>query len=298
MKGGKHVLLTGGTGFVGRRLQGGLVASGHMLSVVTRHPERHRTARAGVEYQSWPPDLSRQQAVVHLAGEPLFARRWNADVKHEIRRSRVETTRALVEAMAASAQRPEVLVCASAVGWYGDRGDEQLDERSGPGQGFLAEVCQAWEAEAVRAEAFGVRVVRLRIGVVLGPGGGALQRMLLPFKLGAGGPIGSGQQWFSWIHARDLVDLIVRAVDDPALAGALNAVAPEPVTNRDFARALGRALHRPAVLPTPAFALRLALGEVTDVLLESQRCLPRAAQEAGFVFRFPHIGPALADIVG
>lgn len=298
MQGGKHVLLTGGTGFVGHRLQSGLVASGHTISVLTRHPERHRTARSGVNYLPWPPDLSRQQAVVHLAGEPLFARRWNAAVKHEIRQSRVETTRALVEAMAASAQRPEVLVCASAVGWYGDRGDEELDERSGPGQGFLAEVCQAWEAEAVRAEALGVRVVRLRIGVVLGPGGGALERMLLPFKLGVGGPTGSGAQWFSWIHARDLVDLIVRAVDDPALSGALNGVAPEPVTNRDFARALGRALHRPAFLPTPAFALRVALGEVTDVLLESQRCMPRAALEAGFAFRFPALGPALADIVG
>jgi uncharacterized protein (TIGR01777 family) len=298
MKAGKHVLVTGGTGFVGHRLQSALVASGHGITVVTRHPERHRTARAGVDYVPWPPDLSRQQAVVHLAGEPLFARRWNAAVKDEIKRSRVESTRKLVEAMSASAQRPEVLVCASAVGWYGDRGDELLDERSAPGTGFLAEVCQAWEAEALRAEALGVRVVRLRIGVVLGPGGGALARMLLPFKLGLGGPIGSGRQWMSWIHARDLCELIVRAVDDTRLCGALNGVAPEPVTSHDFARALGRALHRPAILPTPAFGLRLALGEVTDVLLESQRCAPRAALEAGFTYRFPEVGAALADIVG
>jgi len=298
MKGGKHVLLTGGTGFIGHRLQSALVASGHSISVVTRHPERHRTARSGVSYVPWPPDPSRAQAVVHLAGEPLFGKRWNAEVKAEIQRSRVETTRALVEAMAASAQRPEVFVCASAVGWYGERGDELLDERSTPGATFLSEVCQAWETEAQRAEALGVRVVRLRIGVVLGLGGGALAPLLRPFKLGVGGPIGSGRQWFSWIHARDLAELFVRAVDDPRLRGAVNGVAPEPVTNRDFARALGRALHRPAVLPAPAFALRLVLGEATEVLLESQRCLPRAALEAGFEFRFREIGPALADIVG
>jgi uncharacterized protein (TIGR01777 family) len=297
MKGGKHVLLTGGTGFVGHRLQSALVASGHTITVVTRHPERHRTARAGVSYVPWPPDLARQQAVVHLAGEPIFGRRWNAAVKQEILESRVRSTRALVDAMAASAQRPEVFVCASAVGWYGDRGDEVLDERATPGSTFLAEVCKAWEAEARRAEDLGVRVVRLRSGVVLGPGGGALAKMLLPFKLGLGGPIGAGRQWFPWIHARDIAELYVRAVDDPKLAGAVNGVAPEPVTNRDFARALGRALHRPAVLPTPAFALRLALGEVTDVLLESQRCVPRAAQAAGFAFRFPSLDAALSDIV-
>lgn len=298
MKGGKHVLLTGGTGFIGHRLQSALVASGHSITVVTRHPERHRTARSGVSYVPWPPDLARTQALVHLAGEPIFARRWNAAVRHEIRRSRVETTRQLVDAMAASSPRPEVFVCASAVGFYGDRGDELLDERSAPGQGFLAEVCQAWEAEAQRAEALGVRVVRLRTGIVLGPGGGALARMLLPFKLGLGGPIGSGRQWMSWIHARDLCELYVRAVDDPRLSGAIHGVAPEPVTSRDFARALGRALHRPAFLPTPAFALRLALGEVTDILLESQRCTPRAAQEVGFAWRFPAIDAALTDIVG
>jgi uncharacterized protein (TIGR01777 family) len=294
---GKRVLVTGGTGFVGHRLQGALVASGHTIEVVTRTPERHRSASSGVSFVPWLPELGREQAIVHLAGEPLFARRWNAAVKAELRASRVDSTRRLVEAMRSAATRPEVFVCASAVGFYGDRGDEVLGESSAPGDGFLAEVCRAWEAEALRAEELGVRVVRLRIGVVLGSDGGALARMLLPFRLGLGGPIGSGKQWFSWIHRGDLAALIVRAVDDPALSGAYNAVAPQAVTNRDFARALGRALHRPAFLPAPALALRLALGEVTDVLLESQRCVPQAALAAGFAFRFPELGAALADAV-
>lgn len=298
MKQGKRVLVTGGTGFVGHRLQSALVASGHSISVVTRSPERHRTARAGVSYVPWLPELEREDAVVHLAGAPIFGKRWNAAVKDEIRASRVDSTRRLVEAMRSASTRPEVFVCASAVGYYGDRDDDVLDESAAPGQGFLAEVCQAWEAEAQRAEELGVRVVRVRIGVVLGAGGGALAQLLLPFKLGLGGPIGAGKQWFPWIHRSDLADLIVRAVDEPALSGAVNGVAPAPVTNRDFARELGRALHRPAFLPTPAFALRLVLGEVTDVLLESQRCEPAAAAAAGFEFRFPELGPALADIVG
>ena len=297
MNNGQKVLLTGGTGFVGHRLQSALVASGHSLTVVTRHPERHRTARSGVEYVGWLPDLARQQAVVHLAGEPLFGRRWSAAVKKDIRSSRVDSTRRLVDAMAAASQRPEVFVCASAIGYYGDRGDEVLSESSAAGPGILSEVCQAWEAEALRAEELGVRVVRVRIGVVLGPGGGALARMLLPFKLGAGGPLGSGQQWFSWIHLRDLVALIVRAVDDPNLRGAFNATAPNPVRQKDFARILGRVLHRPAFLPTPIFALKLALGEVVGVLTESQRCASEAAQMAGFVFQFPEVEAALRDIV-
>ncbi|HVS18738.1 MAG TPA: TIGR01777 family oxidoreductase [Planctomycetota bacterium] len=297
MNSDKLVLVTGGTGFVGHRLQGALVASGHTIEVVTRTPERHRSASSGVSYVPWLPELGREQAIVHLAGEPLFARRWNASVKAELRASRVDPTRRLVEAMRSAPTRPEVFVCASAVGYYGDRGDETLDESAAPGEGFLAEVCQAWEAEALRAEELGVRVVRLRIGVVLGSDGGALARMLTPFKLGLGGPIGSGAQWFSWIHRSDLCALIVRAVDDPAFSGAYNAVAPQSVTNRDFARALGRVLQRPAFLPTPAFALRLALGEVTDVLLESQRCVPRAAQAADFTFRFPELDAALADVL-
>ena len=297
MKGGKKVLLTGGTGFVGRGLVNGLVATGHTVSVVTRAPEHHRSARSGVDYVGWLPPLERHQAIVHLAGEPIFGTRWTAEVQREIRASRVDSTRRLVEALRASERRPAVLVCASAIGWYGDRGDEALTESSSPGTGFLAEVCQAWEDEAVRAEELGVRVVRVRIGVVLGAGGGALKALLLPFKLGLGGPIGSGAQWFSWVHLRDLVKLLVRAVDDEGLRGPFNGAAPNPVSNKEFTRTLGRVLHRPTILPLPVFALRLRFGAAATVLTDSQRCLPEAALQAGFAFQFPTLEGALRDIL-
>jgi len=297
MKEAKKVLLTGGTGFVGNRLVNALVAAGHTVSVVTRTPERHRTARAGVDYVGWLPPLDRHQALVHLSGEPIFGARWSAEVKGAIRASRIDSTRRLVEALRACARRPAVLVCASAIGWYGDRGDEVLTEASAPGSGFLAEVCQAWEDEAQRAEELGVRVVRVRIGVVLGAKGGALAQMLLPFKLGLGGPLGSGSQWFSWVHLRDVVALFVRAVDDPSLRGAFNATAPNPVTNREFTRTLGRVLHRPAFLPIPPLALRLRFGDAAQVLTASQRCLPEAALRAGFTFQFATLEGALRDIL-
>jgi hypothetical protein len=297
MKEASKVLLTGGTGFVGNRLVDGLVAAGHTVSVVTRTPERHRSARAGVDYVGWLPDLQRYQAVVNLAGAPIFGTKWTAAVKDEIRSSRVESTRRLVEGLRAAQPRPAVLVSASAIGWYGERGDEPLSEGAGPGTGFLAEVCQAWEAEALAAEELGVRVVRVRIGVVLGPNGGALQQMLLPFKLGLGGPIGSGAQWFSWVHLRDLVALLVRAVEDETLRGAVNGTAPNPVTNKEYARTLGHVLHRPTVLSIPPFALRLRFGEAAEVLTASLRCLPEAALKAGFEFRFGTLEGALRDIL-
>src|SRR5688572_21384380 len=253
MKDAKKILLTGGTGFVGNRLVNGLVAAGHSVSVVTRSPSEHRTARSGVDYVGWLPGLERYAAIVHLAGEPIFGQRWTPEVMREIRSSRVDSTRRIVEALRASPARPSALVSASAIGWYGDRGDELLTEGSSPGTGFLSEVCQAWEAEAERARELGVRVVRVRIGVVLGEKGGALQQMLPPFKLGVGGPIGSGKQWFSWVHLRDLVNLLVRAVGDAALDGPVNGTSPNPVTNRELSRTLGRVLHRPSLLPVPPF---------------------------------------------
>ena len=297
MKDSKKILLTGGTGFVGKHMINGLVAAGHTISVVTRAPADHRTARSGVDYVGWLPGLERYSAVVHLAGEPIFGKRWTPEVLREIRSSRVDTTRRIVEAMRASPTRPSALVCASAIGWYGDRGDEVLTESSGPGTGILSEVCQAWETEAERARELGVRVVRVRIGVVLGESGGALKQMLPPFKLGVGGPIGSGKQWFSWIHLRDLVGLLVRAISDAALSGAVNGTSPNPVTNRELTRTLGRVLRRPAVMPVPKLVLKLRFGQAAEVLTGSQRCVPEAAQRAGFQFQFPALESALRDIL-
>ena len=297
MKDVKKILLTGGTGFVGNRLVNGLVAAGHTVSVVTRSPSEHRTARSGVDYVGWLPPLERYAGIIHLAGEPIFGQRWTPAVMREIRSSRIDSTKRIVDALRASSARPAVLVCASAIGWYGDRGDEVLTEQSSAGAGFLAEVCQAWEAEAERARELGVRVVRVRLGVVLGESGGALKQMLPPFKLGVGGPIGSGQQWFSWVHLRDLVNLLVRAVSDASFDGPVNATTPNPVTNRELTRTLGRVLHRPALLPVPTFVLRLRFGEAAEVLTGSQRCLPEAAQRAGFQFQFAALDSALRDIL-
>jgi len=232
---------------------------------------------------------------VHLAGENV-AQRWTGDAKRRIRESRELGTRRLVCALARLPRRPSALVCASAIGYYGSRGDEILTESSAPGAGFLPEVCMAWEREAVAAEALGIRVVRVRIGILLDAGGGALQRMLPPFRLGVGGRLGDGRQWMSWIHRDDLSELFRLAVEKP-IRGPLNAVAPNPLANAGLTRELARAVHRPAVFPAPEFALRLMFGEMSEVLLSSQRVAPNAAASAGFVFRFPHLGPALADLL-
>src|SRR5439155_1366153 len=218
---------------------------------------------------------------------------WSAPQKELIRQSRVLATRTLVDAVAAAEPRPKVLVNASAVGYYGPRDDEAVDESAGPGTGFLADVCQAWEQEALRAEELGLRVVRLRLGVVLAAHGGALARMLPPFRAFVGGPIGSGGQWMSWIHRDDVTGLVLDALANDAYRGPVNATAPQPVTNRDFASMLGRTLARPAWLPTPAFALRLALGEMAELLLTGQRVLPGVANRFGYPWRYPELGGAL-----
>jgi uncharacterized protein (TIGR01777 family) len=297
MKPSRKILVTGGTGFIGSRLVNALVAHGDGVTIVSREPERHRNARSGVDYADWLPDLARYQAVVNLAGEPIFGKRWNAEQKARVRSSRVEGTRRLVEAMRTVEKRPAVLVSASAVGYYGDRGAELLPESAPPGNDFMAEVCKAWEAEAQRAEELGVRVVCMRFGIVLGRDGGALQRMLPPFKLGFGGPIGSGSQYMSWVHLKDLIGLILFALDRADLRGAVNGTAPGSVTNREFSRALGRVLHRPSFLPVPPAALRLAFGEVAEVLTASQRCVPDRALGAGHVYVFPEVEGALRDIL-
>lgn len=295
-----NITVTGASGFLGRGLIERLLAAGHAVSVLGRKPAD------ALPFHFWealgenePPEESLREAgaVVHLAGEPV-AQRWTAEAKRRIRLSRVGGTRRLVEALARLPKRPSVLVCASAVGYYGARGDEVLTEASPPGTGFLAEVCAGWEQAAAAAEGLKLRVVRLRMGMVLGRDGGALARMLPAFKLGLGGRLGDGRQWMSWIHRDDLAELIRFAVEQPALAGAVNAVAPAPVTNAEFTRELAAAVHRPAWFPAPAPALRALFGEMASVLLDSQRAVPAAAQAAGFVFRFPSLRGALAQLLG
>lgn len=296
-------LVTGGTGFIGRRLLGRIEGA----VVATRDPARAREilgAGQGLEIRAWdpagaaPPALFRDVGVViHLAGEPIAARRWSGAVKRRIVDSRVGGTRNLVAGMAAASPRPRVLVSASAVGFYGDRGDEILDEASPPGPDFLAETCREWESEALRAADLGIRVVTVRTGIVLGRGGGALARMLPPFRLGIGGRLGSGRQWMPWIHIEDLTGLYLHAVATEGISGPVNGVAPNPVRNRDFTKALGVAVGRPAVLPVPAPALRLALGELAEVLLGSQRVHQKATGRSGYAFLHPELAGALKDIV-
>ena len=237
-------------------------------------------------------------AVVHLAGAGIGDKRWTEDYKRTILRSRVDGTTTIASAIARATDPPNVLLSASAVGYYGAHGDEVVTEETPAGAGFLAEVCVAWEREAAAAEELGMRVVRLRTGVVLDRGGGALARMLPPFRLGAGGPVAGGRQYLPWIHADDLVGPYLRALDDPAWSGAYNAAAPEPVTNAEFSKALGRALHRPAVAPVPALALKLLYGDMAEIVTEGQRAVPRRALELGYAFRHPDLDEALRDAVG
>lgn len=292
-----RITLTGATGFIGARLCDSLRQAGHELTLLTRNP-RGRAGHAAWNPLAGPPaELGAPGAVIHLAGEPV-AQRWSPEVKKRIRDSRVLGTRHLVEALAALPVKPGVLVSASAIGYYGDRGDDVLTEDSAPGTGFLPETCIEWEREAQAAEALGIRVVRLRIGIVLGAGGGALARMLPPFRMGAGGRLGDGRQWMSWIHLDDAVGLIQWALENGAAAGALNLTAPGPVRNADFTRELGCVLKRPAIFPVPTLGLKLLFGEMARVLLESQRAEPRAALAAGYAFQFPELEPALRDLLG
>ncbi len=298
----KRVLITGATGLIGSKL----VAELPRAVVLSRDAGSARRKLGVQEAYAWSPEagpppaaaLESLEAVVHLAGDPVAEGRWTAEKKRRIRDSRVLGTRNLVAALASARARPRVLVCASAVGFYGDRGDELLDEASAAGRGFLPDVCQAWEREAEAARSLDMRVVRLRIGVVLAREGGALAKLLPPFRLGAGGRLGSGKQWIPWIHVDDLVHLFLHAIGHEQVAGPMNATAPAPVTNADFTRALGRVLHRPALLPVPGLALRLLLGEMSEVLTASQRVLPKVAEHTGYAFRHAELDHALAALVG
>ena len=291
-----RVLVTGGTGLVGRPACDALRAAGHAVTIVSREPGRV-PARA-IGWDGLRTAIPETDAIVNLAGESIASGRWTAARKAAIRSSRVEATRALVDAAAAASPRPKVLVNASGVGYYGAHGDEPLDETAAAGPDFLARVCVEWEAEARRAEALGVRVVVVRLGVVLAPDGGALSAMLLPFRAGLGGPIGGGRQWISWVHRDDVVGLLREAVGNTEYAGPVNATSPNPVTNRDFARALGRALHRPTVLPVPGIGLRLLMGEMATMLLTGQRVLPKVAERLGYAWQQPELPEALERCVG
>jgi uncharacterized protein (TIGR01777 family) len=287
-----RVLVTGGTGLVGKKVCDALRAAGHGVTVVSREPGR--VPGPSVGWDGVRGAVAESDAIVNLAGESVADGRWTEARKAEIRGSRIEATRALVRAVELATTRPKVLINASAIGYYGAHRDERLDETAGPGDDFLARVCRDWEAEAQKAEPLGLRVVRVRIGVVLAPNGGALASMLIPFRACLGGPIAGGGQWMSWVHRDDVVGLVVEALGNEAYTGAVNATAPNPVTNRDFAQALGRALGRPAVLPTPGFALRLALGEMASMLVNGQRVLPAVAERNGYAWRQPELAAALA----
>jgi uncharacterized protein len=280
-----NIAITGARGLIGTRLRQRLAETGHTASPIPRAAGESALAEI----------LASADAVVHLAGEPV-GQRWNNAVKKRIHDSRVEGTRHLVNVLSALSHRPRVLVCASAVGYYGSRGDQILTEASSPGTDFLARVVVDWEEAAQLAEPLGIRVVRLRFGVVLGSGG-ALARMLPAFRLGAGGKLGSGHQWMAWIHLEDAVNLILFALDYSAIRGAVNAVAPHPVTNEEFTGRLAMALHRPAFFAVPTFALKLAFGEMAEMVLASQRVLPTVAKSAGFRFQYPDVRGALENLL-
>lgn len=296
-----RTLVTGATGLIGRKLIERLDRS----VVLSRDPARARGLGEAETYawlpeaQTPPPEALAGVAVVfNLAGEPVGdARRWTAERKRRIRDSRVIGTRNLVAGLAAQERRPKVLVSASAVGYYGDCGDDPVDERTRAGQGYLAEVCVEWEAEALAAERLGIRVVCVRTGLVLAAGGGALAKMLPAFRLGMGGRVGSGEQWMPWIHLDDVVGILLHASRDERIRGAINAVSPTPTTNAEFTRELGQAVHRPAVLSVPKAALRLVFGEMSQIITASQRVLPSVAECTGYVFKYPELVPALKAVL-
>ncbi|OYT73831.1 MAG: TIGR01777 family protein [Chloracidobacterium sp. CP2_5A] len=297
----KKLFVTGASGFVGQALLPALKLEGYDVVALSR---KVRDASSGIrwvlgnplEADDWQREVDGAFGVINLAGEPIVGKRWTPEQKKTLRDSRVVTTQNLVAAIAQAKRKPSVLVSASAIGLYPKNQEIELDEASRPADDFLGKLCQEWEDAAKVAEVHGVRVALLRIGVALGRDGGALARMLPVFKLGLGGPLGDGKQWFSWIHIADVVGLILWALSSDAVQGPLNAVAPNPTRMKDFAATLGKVLNRPAFLPAPAFALNLILGESAQVVLDGQRVLPKAALRGGYAFRFPELESALRDV--
>ena len=299
-----NIFLTGATGFIGRALVLRLKQDGHQLTAFVRDEKSARLS-LGPECSFFNMNesdsalskvLAESDAVINLAGEPLLGKRWDEKRLESIRKSRIDLTRRLVDAMTLETA-PSVFVSASAVGIYGDGGDAILTEESESGTDFLATLCRDWEFEAIRARDKGVRVIRIRTGVVLGRGVGALEQMLTPFKFGVGGPIGTGNQYVPWIHIEDLVDLVVAGLEKPTMSGAFNATAPLPVPFREFATALGKQLNRPAFLPVPEFAVKLLFGDASVVLLQGQRAIPAHAQKMGFTFQYATLESALKDLL-
>lgn len=295
-------IISGGTGFIGRRVVDRLLKDSHYVGVWSRKPGLER--RTAVAAHSWDPlagdppleSLNGMDCVIHLAGENV-AQRWTPEVKRRIHDSRVLGTQRLVDSIERVRHKPKILVCASAVGIYGDRGDEILTEDSVPGTGFLADTCRAWEAEADRARRYGMRVVKVRIGFVLGKDGGALQKMVPAFKAFVGGRLGSGKQWMPWVHVDDVAEIFAYAVENE-ISGVWNATSPNPVRNSEFTKELARTLGRPALFPAPAAALKLAFGEFAQHMVDSARVIPEKLSKAGFEFRHAELGEALRDLLG
>jgi len=302
-----RILVSGSTGFLGTALVETLEAQGHAIARLVR-PETSRKNAAGARAQTavaWDPvagqfDASAAEgaeALIHLAGASIAGGRWNASRKELLRTSRIAAARHLIAALAKLQRPPRAIVAASAIGYYGNRGDETLTEASASGNDFLASLCREWEAETARAAEFGARVVNLRFGIILAAHGGALPRMAMPFKLGAGGRLGDGRQWMSWLTLPEVICILQFALAHSALTGPVNAVTPNPVRNSEFTAVLAKALHRPALFPAPAFALRLALGEMADaLLLVSQRVIPSKLADLGYAFLQPSLADALAEI--
>ncbi|MFW6359458.1 MAG: TIGR01777 family oxidoreductase [Chroococcales cyanobacterium] len=303
------IAITGATGFVGSRLVQKLTENGHSILVLTRNENRGKrvfpsTAFPNIEIVGYTPKQSGEwqkkisgcDAVINLAGEPIADKRWTPQEKKEIKESRQLGTQKIVEAIQQAENKPSVLINTSAIGYYGTSETETFDENSPPGNDFLAEVCQVWEGEAHKVKEADVRLVILRFGIVLGEGG-AIAKMITPFRFFAGGPIGSGRQWFSWIHREDLVNLIIQALNRSDMEGVYNATAPNPVTMTELSQKLGEVMHRPSWLPVPDFALEMLLGDGAKVVLEGQQVLPKKTEATGFQYQYPTVKPALVDIV-
>ena len=302
----KRIIVTGATGLIGRKLVNALMQRGYNVVVFSRSVNKAKTIFPNpveiVEWdylkpEFWKSNLENSDAVVHLAGINLFAKRWNDNFKKEVIRSREVSTRNLVEAIKTCSNKPEVFISASGIGYYGDSGDDVLTEESTAGNDFLAEVCKVWESESQKASKYGIRNIQIRTGLVLSPEDGALKQMLPVFKLFIGGPLGNGKQWASWIHIDDIVGIYIHAIDNAKLKGAINAASPNPVKMKEFAKTLGHVLNRPSLFPVPKFALKLVVGEAAEVVTASQKVDVHKLLDNGYRFKFENLEAALRDLI-